>query len=316
MDRDDALRTSCRLSLDVLCAQFGADLPYRGGLDRGFPYRGERVPFLAPAKGIFRARAQRGAAALSLNTSVNSPYDDLVLDDGFEYAYRSGSPDQHDNRALRAAFELQVPLVYFVGTRPGRYRPVYPVFITHDDRLGGRVVISPGAMIGPLDEQEAVVIASSVERRYAVRNVRARLHQARFRGIVLPAYGDRCTICRLKETRLLDAAHYRRRRATGGRSDGHERTQPLLDPPPRVRREPRRRVARLPGACVAPALGGGRRADVGCPQDVRSAIDPSPGTPGSLSRPRASGNAFRTLRLTGASAGGHASYSSPGAANR
>lgn len=100
-----------------------------------------------------------------------------------------------------------MPLVYFVGTRPGWYRPVYPVFITHDDRLGGRVVISPGAMIGPLDEQEAVVIASSVERRYAVRNVRARLHQARFRGIVLPAYGDRCTICRLKETRLLDAAH-------------------------------------------------------------------------------------------------------------
>lgn len=124
MDRDDALRTSCRLSLDVLCAQFGADLPYRSGLDSGFPYRGERVPFLAPAKGIFRARAQRGAAALSLNTSVNSPYDDLVLDDGFEYAYRSGSPDQHDNRALRAAFELQVPLVYFVGTRPGWYRPV------------------------------------------------------------------------------------------------------------------------------------------------------------------------------------------------
>lgn len=88
MDRDDALRTSCRLSLDVLCAQFGADLPYRSGLDSGFLYRGERVPFLAPAKGIFRARAQRGAAALSLNTSVNSPYDDLVLDDGFEYAYR------------------------------------------------------------------------------------------------------------------------------------------------------------------------------------------------------------------------------------
>jgi putative restriction endonuclease len=34
-----------------------------------------------------------------------------------------------------------------------------------------------------------------------------RLHQARFRGRVLVAYSSRCTICRLKETRLLDAAH-------------------------------------------------------------------------------------------------------------
>jgi putative restriction endonuclease len=34
-----------------------------------------------------------------------------------------------------------------------------------------------------------------------------RLDQARFRARVLPAYGDRCTVCRLKETRLLDACH-------------------------------------------------------------------------------------------------------------
>ena len=34
-----------------------------------------------------------------------------------------------------------------------------------------------------------------------------RLHQARFRARVLPAYSNQCTICRLKETRLLDAAH-------------------------------------------------------------------------------------------------------------
>jgi putative restriction endonuclease len=34
-----------------------------------------------------------------------------------------------------------------------------------------------------------------------------RVHQARFRGRVVPAYGERCAICRLRETRLLDAAH-------------------------------------------------------------------------------------------------------------
>ena len=33
------------------------------------------------------------------------------------------------------------------------------------------------------------------------------MHQAQFRGRVLPAYLGQCAICRLKETRLLDAAH-------------------------------------------------------------------------------------------------------------
>jgi putative restriction endonuclease len=40
-----------------------------------------------------------------------------------------------------------------------------------------------------------------------VREVKQRIHQAQFRGVVLPAYGDRCAICRLREVRLLDAAH-------------------------------------------------------------------------------------------------------------
>lgn len=43
--RDDDVRSSCFASLDVLCAKFGDDVPYRGGLDAGFPFRGHRVPF-------------------------------------------------------------------------------------------------------------------------------------------------------------------------------------------------------------------------------------------------------------------------------
>jgi putative restriction endonuclease len=52
-----------------------------------------------------------------------------------------------------------------------------------------------------------VLITDQIERRYAVRQVRQRIHQAQFRGAVLPAYRDRCAICRLREGRLLDAAH-------------------------------------------------------------------------------------------------------------
>lgn len=62
-------------------------------------------------------------------------------------------------------------------------------------------------MTGTLEDPEPAPIEVSVERKYAVRETRVRLHQGRFRALVLQAYRDRCTICRLRELRLLDAAH-------------------------------------------------------------------------------------------------------------
>ncbi len=205
--RDDDVRSSCFASLDVLCAKFGEDVPYKEGLGVGFPFRGQRVPFLSPQKGIFRAAAQRGPAALSINTSYKSPYGDEETPDGVLYAYRAGEVSQPDNRALRAAYDLQVPLVYFVGTRPGWYKPFYPCYIAEDDHEGRRVLVTKGEMAGPFEEREPVLSEDPIERRYAVREMRVRVHQARFRGRVLPAYTSQCTICRLKEIRLLDAAH-------------------------------------------------------------------------------------------------------------
>jgi len=99
--------------------KLGEDMPCKEGLAAGFPFRGQRVPFLSPQKGILRAVAQRGPGALSINTSYKSPYGDEETPEGVLYAYRAGDVSQPDNRALRAAFELQAPLVYFVGTRPG-----------------------------------------------------------------------------------------------------------------------------------------------------------------------------------------------------
>ncbi len=205
--RDDDVRSSCFAALDVLSAKHGIEIPYAAGLDQGFAFRGRRVPFLNYQKGIYRAGVQQGPAALSVNTSYKSPYDDQETPDGFVYAYRAGTIDQPDNRALRAACELQVPIVYFVGTRPGWYRPEWPVFVTLDDPVGRMVTLTPGRMIGPYDEREPLLPADPIERRYAVRETRVRLHQARFRGRVLPAYANQCTICRLREPRLLDAAH-------------------------------------------------------------------------------------------------------------
>lgn len=205
--RDDGLRSSCFASLDVLCAKHGEDVPYVGGLDQGFPSRGRRVPFLSRYSGIHRAAAQEGPAALSINTSAKSPYGDEEVPDGFLYAYRRGAVDQPDNRALRSAHALGTPIVYFVATRPGWYRPLYPCYVVKDDESARRVLVAPGRMVGPIDERDPVPVEDPQERRYGVREARIRLHQARFRGRVLVAYSSRCTICHLKETRLLDAAH-------------------------------------------------------------------------------------------------------------
>lgn len=205
--RDEDVRASCFGQLAILCAEFGEDVPYKNGLDRGFSFRGRRVPYLTYQKGIYRAAVQRGRAALSINTSYQSPYEDEETAEGFLYAYRAGNVGQPDNQALRAAFELQVPLVYFVGTRPGWYQPHYPCFVIRDDLAERRVLVTKGAMVGPVDEQEPTLLEDPIERRYLVREVRVRVHQARFRGRVVPAYAGQCAICRLKEIRLLDAAH-------------------------------------------------------------------------------------------------------------
>ncbi|MGD9695261.1 MAG: HNH endonuclease [Thermoleophilia bacterium] len=206
--RDDDVRAACFAALDVLRASFGPDVPVQA-LREGFNFRGRRTPFLSTGFGIYRARdAQRGPAALSINSSFRQRrYQDEETPDGVFYAYQDGPLDNHFNRWLRAAHALQVPLVYFIGTRTGWYRPEYPVFLADDDPAARRVLVTFGRMVGPMDEREAQPIRDEIERRYVVREVRQRLHQTAFRGAVVPAYLDRCAICSLKEVRLLDAAH-------------------------------------------------------------------------------------------------------------
>lgn len=207
MERDEDVRTSCFSRLALLQAQYGEELAYAGVLSEGFPFRGRRVPFLNYQKGIYRAAVQRGPAALSIQTSARSPYEDIETTDGFVYDYRAGPIDQPDNKALRAAAELAVPIVYFVASRPGLYRPLYPYYVTQDLPTDRRVLVSPGKLVGPFDEPDSVPVVDPIERDYVMRETRVRLHQGRFRGAVLLAYLDQCAICRLKEIRLLDAAH-------------------------------------------------------------------------------------------------------------
>lgn len=176
-------------------------------LREGFAFEGRRVSFGSFQNGIHRARVQRGPAALTLMTSLKDPYAD-AFDEGaalFVYAYRAGPIDQADNRALRAAYELQTPVVYFRAVAPAQYLTVAPMFVTADDRAARTVVLEPGLPIQ--DMQPGGLVSGPDVRAYATREARYRLHQQRFKIGVMRAYQHRCAICSLRERALVQAAH-------------------------------------------------------------------------------------------------------------
>ena len=99
---------------------------------------------------------------------------------------------------------VKSPSSTFSALPPARYQPITPTFIVgwHPERL--RVQLTFGTLVGASAQAAP---PDAPERRYALREVKARLHQASFRDAVLAAYGGRCAISHLPEPRLLDAAH-------------------------------------------------------------------------------------------------------------
>lgn len=178
----------------------------------GFFFEGERISFGSFQKGIHRARQQRGPAALTVTTApivAGKPraYEDELDSESrtILYHYRAGDIDQPDNRTLRAAFELQVPLIYFHGVAPGQYLVIEPVFVTADDPAARAVLLEVGLPVA--DTAGEGIVSTPDARVYALQEVRVRLHQYRFRRDVLRAYRSRCTVCALREPALVQAAH-------------------------------------------------------------------------------------------------------------
>lgn len=144
------------------------------------------------------------AATLSIVSSPDGPYDDREVEGGlFRYDYRAGTTDG-DNRKLRDAFRLQLPIILLRKVEAGVYVPLFPVYVVHDDEERRQFVIAVDEALRHLHSPGEL---TEVERRYAERVTRARLHQTMFRGMVVRAYEVRCAVCRLRHGELLDAAH-------------------------------------------------------------------------------------------------------------
>ena len=100
--------------------------------------------------------------------------------------------------------EGQIPVIYFLGSSPGKYQPIIPAFVVGWDRSRLRAQLAFDALVGA---SAAASLPAAPKRRYALREVKQRLHQASFKRAVLAAYGGQCALSRLPERALLDAAH-------------------------------------------------------------------------------------------------------------
>lgn len=209
---DAEIRSAAFAQLRQLVALHGALT--NAQLSEGFVFDGHRLPWTNTPRGIFKPRQMRHL--LSIKTVFPrgdraARYDDQRQafraiysgEELVEYSLMGSDPDAADNRWLRSAWQSQVPLIYFLGVAPSLYRAVMPVFIAGFDPVGLKVQV---AFAEP-DRPDARFPESPAERRYALRVVRQRLHQATFREAVIAAYGRRCALSGLPEARLLDAAH-------------------------------------------------------------------------------------------------------------
>lgn len=198
-------------------------------LQQGFESPRGRISFGSFYSGIYRPAQFHGPAALCLVTAPPKDHREAPYDDDFDeatgrftYHYRRPRSDSprarlsaaRDNRAMRAALELNVPLIYFKGIAPAQYSPVAPIYVTRDDPVAE--VVGLEAALPLADVTDAGLVSDEPTRRYATREAQFRLHQHRFRANVLRAYRTRCAVCALREAPLLEAAHIIEDRDAGG----------------------------------------------------------------------------------------------------
>jgi putative restriction endonuclease len=177
---------------------------------------GEPVRIVGTQTGIWKPKQL--TAAISILTGFYPsekarPYaDGLGPDDLLRYKWRGDNPQHADNRALRSAMELGLPLVWFLGvgfegkTQTQVFEPFLPVWLIAEEPDQQQFVVAVDEAQRALVDR-GVVHVSAIERSYNLATVRRRVHQPLFRTQVLHAYQRRCAVCRLPFDQLLDAAH-------------------------------------------------------------------------------------------------------------
>jgi putative restriction endonuclease len=184
-----------------------------------FEYQGKTHRLIGPFTGIWKIKALSDSAIAFSTKYVpdgrKRPYEDGEGPDGLQrYKWRGTDPNQSDNRALRRAMERHLPMLWLVGigyvpgTETQLFDARFPVFLIGEEQSEHQfaVALEEDQKILPSTEPVAV---QEIVKRYNERIVKARYHQPLFRARVIHAYEERCAVCRLPFTELLEAAHIR-----------------------------------------------------------------------------------------------------------
>jgi putative restriction endonuclease len=201
MDIADDLRLRRRI-MEVLAARRDENGSFSREELSAFTFDGTTRRLIDSSKGIWNPRDLN--ATLTVLSSHDGPYADADVGGGLlRYDYRAGSLDG-DNRKLRLARDLQLPVILIRKITKGVYVPIFPAYVVEDDVERRQFVLAFDEALGAAPETST---ATPLERRYAERRGRQRLHQPEFRARVLLAYRTRCAICGIDHGYLLDAAH-------------------------------------------------------------------------------------------------------------
>jgi putative restriction endonuclease len=207
LDPDLRLRLAVFDHVDRLRREHAGVIP-SARLNEGLGFDGERVPIWSQQRGIYKpAILGRDGAALTIQTSFRDPYEDRLHpeDDKLLYRYQGRDPEHSDNRAMRRAMQRGRPLLYLVAVKKALYEPIFPCYVVGDvpEQLTFLLIADEARHIKP-----AVGVGEDWPRKaYVTREVKQRLHQQRFRYLVLNAYRQQCSMCRLRHVPLLEAAH-------------------------------------------------------------------------------------------------------------
>lgn len=182
-----------------------------------FQFDDREIRLIGPQTGIWWPKGLSAGAIGIWSAYVpegqSRPYEDNIGEDGFlRYKWRGMDPNTADNRALRHAMDQGLPLVLYqgIGYEPGGQtqiaQPIFPVYLIGEEPQFQQFVVAlenSQHIISPSESDPVLEIA----RSYNERVTKVRYHQPLFRARVIHAYEERCAVCRLPFTELLEAAH-------------------------------------------------------------------------------------------------------------
>lgn len=211
---DTRIRQAAFRRLKAISQDYSGDIPW-DVIAEPAPFDNSAFFLASRAIGIFKPK-QMPDGILSIKTVVPKQgriniYSDGASDDGgFWYSLESGGLAKPANRQLMISYERKDPIIYLLGVAPGRYFPLWPCYIDSVETQQEVCHISMHDHIGVVRhvaEPTAAYQVDDLEKRYIIREVKTRVHQAEFRARVMQAYSSRCAMTGLPVPQLLEAAH-------------------------------------------------------------------------------------------------------------